>query len=86
MEKTYNAASDHYDQPPLSFWDRFGQRTVDRLPLLPGMTVLDVCCGHWRVESRQRVRAASIAGVREADIRQIRADVVYATARRPMVE
>jgi SAM-dependent methyltransferase len=45
LEKTYNAASDHYDQPPLSFWDRFGQRTVDRLPLLPGMTVLDVCCG-----------------------------------------
>jgi ubiquinone/menaquinone biosynthesis C-methylase UbiE len=45
QEKSYNAASDHYDLPPLSFWNRFGQRTVDRLPLLPGMTVLDVCCG-----------------------------------------
>jgi hypothetical protein len=45
QEKTYNAAADHYDLPPLSFWDRFGQRTVDRLPLLTGMAVLDVCCG-----------------------------------------
>jgi hypothetical protein len=25
LEKTYNAAADHYDQPPLSFWDRFGR-------------------------------------------------------------
>jgi hypothetical protein len=37
-------------------------------------------------ENRERVRAASIAGVRDADIRQIRADVVYATARRPILE
>jgi ubiquinone/menaquinone biosynthesis C-methylase UbiE len=45
LEKTYNAAADHYDQPPVSFWDRYGQRTVDRLPLISGMAVLDVCCG-----------------------------------------
>ncbi len=45
LEKTYNAAADHYDQPAVSFWDRFGRRTVDRLPLFTGMTVLDVCCG-----------------------------------------
>jgi len=31
--------------PALSFWDRFGRRTVERLPLAPGMNVLDVCCG-----------------------------------------
>ena len=45
LEKTYNAAADHYDHPALSFWDRFGMRTVERLPLAPGMEVLDVCCG-----------------------------------------
>jgi len=41
----YNAASDHYDDPANSFWDRFGRRTVERLDLRPGSHVLDVCCG-----------------------------------------
>jgi ubiquinone/menaquinone biosynthesis C-methylase UbiE len=45
LEKNYNAAADHYDHPALSFWDRFGRRTVERLPLAPGMNVLDVCGG-----------------------------------------
>lgn len=42
---TYNAASDHFDHPANSFWDRFGHTTVDRLNLKPGNTVLDVCSG-----------------------------------------
>src|SRR5215510_10747375 len=42
---TYNAASDHYDEPALSFWDRYGRRTVERLSLRPGASVLDVCSG-----------------------------------------
>jgi ubiquinone/menaquinone biosynthesis C-methylase UbiE len=45
LEKTYNAAADHYDHPALSFWDRFGRRTIERLSIAPGMNVLDVCCG-----------------------------------------
>jgi ubiquinone/menaquinone biosynthesis C-methylase UbiE len=45
LEKTYNAAADHYDFPALSFWDRFGRRTIERLPITAGMDVLDVCCG-----------------------------------------
>jgi ubiquinone/menaquinone biosynthesis C-methylase UbiE len=45
LEKTYNAAADHYDHPAVSFWDRFGSRTVERMSLVPGMNVLDVCCG-----------------------------------------
>ena len=45
LEKTYNTAADHYDHPALSFCDRFGRRTIERLPIAPGMNVLDVCCG-----------------------------------------
>jgi ubiquinone/menaquinone biosynthesis C-methylase UbiE len=45
VEKTYNAAADHYDLPALSFWDRFGRRTIERLPIAAGTDVLDACCG-----------------------------------------
>ena len=44
-ELTYNAAADHFDDPPLGFWDRCGQATVDRLELRRGAHVLDVCAG-----------------------------------------
>jgi len=44
-EKTYNMAADLFDDAALGFWDRYGQRTVERLGLKPGMRVLDVCCG-----------------------------------------
>jgi ubiquinone/menaquinone biosynthesis C-methylase UbiE len=43
--KTYNAAADTFDAAPLSFWSRYGQRTIDHLNLQPGDRVLDVCCG-----------------------------------------
>jgi ubiquinone/menaquinone biosynthesis C-methylase UbiE len=42
---TYNAAADHFDDDPLGFWARIGRRTIDRLELPPGATVLDVGCG-----------------------------------------
>ncbi|WNG44553.1 methyltransferase domain-containing protein [Archangium minus] len=42
---TYSAAADHFDDEPLAFWARTGQRTVDRIPLQPGHRVLDVCSG-----------------------------------------
>jgi len=44
-EKTYNRAADNFDAEPLAFWDRYGQRTVERMMLSPGARVLDVCCG-----------------------------------------
>lgn len=44
--RTYGAAADHYGLAPLSFWDRFGGVTVERLRLASGATVLDLCCGH----------------------------------------
>lgn len=42
---TYNAASDHFDDTPLGFWDRYGRQTVEKLNLKPGSLVLDVGCG-----------------------------------------
>jgi len=42
---TYNAASDFYDHPVNSFWERYGRATVARLLINPGARVLDVCCG-----------------------------------------
>lgn len=42
---TYNAAADCYDAEALSFWARYGQRTVDRIALRRGANVLDVCSG-----------------------------------------
>jgi ubiquinone/menaquinone biosynthesis C-methylase UbiE len=44
-EKVFNSASDYFDAPALSFWNRFGQQTVDRINLREGDRVLDVCCG-----------------------------------------
>lgn len=42
---TYNAAADWFDHPVNTFWDRFGEMTIDRLKLRPGQAVLDICCG-----------------------------------------
>jgi hypothetical protein len=39
---TFNAAADYFDAPALSFWNRFGQNTVERIQLQPGAKVLDV--------------------------------------------
>jgi ubiquinone/menaquinone biosynthesis C-methylase UbiE len=43
--ETYNAAADHFDSDALGFWDRIGRRTIERLELPAGATVLDVGCG-----------------------------------------
>jgi ubiquinone/menaquinone biosynthesis C-methylase UbiE len=42
---TYNAAAGHFDDGPLAFWDRYGRRTIERLALAEGASVLDVGCG-----------------------------------------
>src|SRR5262249_34015968 len=42
---TYDAAADHFDDEPLSFWERIGRSTVARLDLPAGSNVLDVGCG-----------------------------------------
>jgi SAM-dependent methyltransferase len=44
-QNAYNAAARTFDAEPLSFWDRYGRRTVERLQLRRGARVLDICCG-----------------------------------------
>jgi ubiquinone/menaquinone biosynthesis C-methylase UbiE len=44
-KEAYDATADHFDDPPLAFWDRYGRRTVERIALAPGAKVLDVCSG-----------------------------------------
>lgn len=45
VRATFNAAVDHFDDPPLFFWDHIGRRTVDHAGVRRGHRVLDVCCG-----------------------------------------
>src|SRR3954454_8377524 len=45
ISATYSAAADHYESPPLAFWNYFGERTVQRAAMPPDAIVLDVCCG-----------------------------------------
>jgi ubiquinone/menaquinone biosynthesis C-methylase UbiE len=42
---TYDSAAEHFDDPALSFWQYYGERTVERAQLKPGDIVLDVCSG-----------------------------------------
>jgi len=56
--RTYNSAADIYDDPANSFWERFGRRTVERLQLRTGASVLDVCCG----SGASALPAAAIVG------------------------
>jgi ubiquinone/menaquinone biosynthesis C-methylase UbiE len=45
VASTYNAAAEFFDAPALPFRDRIGRRTVDRMALKNGASVLDACCG-----------------------------------------
>jgi ubiquinone/menaquinone biosynthesis C-methylase UbiE len=63
---TFNLAADYFDAPALSFWNRFGQNTIDRLQLQPGNRVLDVCCGSGASAipaARQVGNVGSVLGV-----------------------
>lgn len=44
-QAAYNAAADHFDDPANGYWERYGRRTVERLQLRPGASVLDLACG-----------------------------------------
>lgn len=42
LRATYDAAADHFDAAPLSFWELCGRRTVELAGIEPGASVLDV--------------------------------------------
>ncbi|MBD2358725.1 class I SAM-dependent methyltransferase [Tolypothrix sp. FACHB-123] len=71
LEKTktiFNTASDYFDAPALSFWNRFGQKTIEHLSLRQGDLVLDVCCGTGASAIKAAVRVGSNGRVLGIDI------------------
>jgi len=79
---TYNAAADHFDEPALSFWDRYGRRTVERLSLQPGAKVLDVCAGSGASALPAAERVAPDGRVLAVDLAVGLLDLARAKARR----
>lgn len=79
---TYNAASDYYDQPALSFWDRYGRRTVERLSLQNGDRVLDVCSGSGASALPAVERVAPDGHVLAVDLAEGLLDLARAKAKR----
>ncbi len=66
--KVFNAASDYFDAPALSFWNRFGQQTVDHLDLKVGDRVLDVCCGSGASAIPAAIKVGATGQVIGADL------------------
>jgi ubiquinone/menaquinone biosynthesis C-methylase UbiE len=79
---TYNAASDTYDAPENTFWERFGARTVERLRLGPGMRVLDVCAGSGASAIPAAEAVGSSGDVIAIDIAEAMLDRLRAKAER----
>jgi ubiquinone/menaquinone biosynthesis C-methylase UbiE len=78
--QTYNAASDHFDDPALSFWNRFGERTIERMDLRPGENVLDVCCGSGASALPAAARVAPTGRVTAVDLADRLLDLCRAKA------
>ncbi len=73
----FNTAADYFDAPALSFWNRFGQNTVDRIHLPSGAQVLDVCCGSGASAIPAAIKVGKTGSVLGADL----ADSLLALAR-----
>jgi ubiquinone/menaquinone biosynthesis C-methylase UbiE len=65
---TFNSAADYFDAPALSFWNRFGRETIDRLQLQPGDRVLDVCCGSGASAIPAAIKVGSTGSVLGVDL------------------
>lgn len=83
-QKTYSDAAAEYDRVSARYWP-FAARTVERLALRPGMSVLDVACGNGAGAlalggDAPRVRKANTAWVQANGITTIRSTAHYAVA------
>ena len=67
----YNAAADYFDHAVSSFWHRFGRRTVDRINLLPGESVLALLQG-------RKSETGSISRVSAPDVEKLIIDAMRA--------
>jgi ubiquinone/menaquinone biosynthesis C-methylase UbiE len=72
-ETTFNSASEYFDAPALSFWNRFGQQTIERLSLQSvdvsrQLRILDVCCGTGASAIPAAVSVGSAGNVLGIDI------------------
>ena len=76
----FDAAADHFDDAPLSFFADIGAATVDRLDFTPGM--------RGAIDARPRaevehVRTACETCIEEHEIRSLATNVVDTLATRP---
>jgi ubiquinone/menaquinone biosynthesis C-methylase UbiE len=76
----FNTAADYFDNPALSFWNRFGQRTIDRLNLQPGAKVLDVCCGTGASAIPAAIQVGTTGSVLAIDIAESLLDLGHQKA------
>jgi ubiquinone/menaquinone biosynthesis C-methylase UbiE len=79
---TYDAAADHFDGPALAFWDRYGRATVERLDLVSGASVLDVCSGAGGSAVPAAERVAPTGRVLAVDLAENLLDLARAKADR----
>jgi ubiquinone/menaquinone biosynthesis C-methylase UbiE len=77
---TYNAAAEHFDDEPLGFWEVTGRRTVERLNLKLGLTVLDVGCGTGASALPEAEAVGETGKVIGADLAQNLLDLASAKA------
>ena len=97
-ESTYNAAADFFDHPANTFWERYGRRTVEQLGLISRATSArrllwqrSFCDSggedrwtRWLGEVRDQVRKQNLDFIQSAAVRSVEANVVYATAIKPV--
>jgi ubiquinone/menaquinone biosynthesis C-methylase UbiE len=67
-KKIFNSAADYFDDSVMSFWNRFGQRTIEHLQLQPGDKVLDVCCGSGASAIPAAIQVGATGSVLGADL------------------
>ena len=65
---TYNAAADFFDNESLSFWNKYGTATINRLHLEYGMNVLDVACGSGASALPAALKVGTTGNVTAVDI------------------
>jgi ubiquinone/menaquinone biosynthesis C-methylase UbiE len=80
-EKIFNSAADYFDAPALSFWNRFGQQTINYLDLQPGDRVLDVCCGSGASAIPAAIKVGDSGRVIGADLAESLLELGRAKAR-----